>query len=400
MNSSCALLCRRRGYFVLKWAILNLLWGGGQQQNGLVLLVVALAGKEATKKTTPLLRGSNAAFLEEGQVSIPRGQDKYSLYYRIYKDKEERDGDDNKDVLDHSRNRLSPLVVLHGGPSLPSQYLYPLVDHLTASSPTTTAALPKRRRNVLFYDQLGCGKSDEPKDVTLYSIEKSVDDLQVLLQEVLFPADVEQTGNSSSSIHLLGHSYGGVLAYEYVKRLLHDKEEQRPMKNVHVKSLILSNTPTSMAMAGSEYDRLYAKSPATFWNEHVCRMPRWRHLPAILGGLAATTPPALTNALANVGTVWSGMDVVLDWEATTKDDITSDKLFPPTLILGGLHDFGAKASSGWKRDLMIPHAEMITLDNCAHYPLLEDGPTFGRLVEDFCQCQEEDEVKNQGDGFL
>ena len=36
--------------------------------------------------------------------------------------------------------------------SLPSQYLYPIVDNVD-------------QRPILFYDQLGCGKSDEPKQL-------------------------------------------------------------------------------------------------------------------------------------------------------------------------------------------------------------------------------------------
>jgi proline iminopeptidase len=38
--------------------------------------------------------------------------------------------------------------------SLPSQYLYPLAAQL-------------HDHPVIFYDQLGCGKSDEPKDLSL-----------------------------------------------------------------------------------------------------------------------------------------------------------------------------------------------------------------------------------------
>jgi proline iminopeptidase len=45
----------------------------------------------------------------------------------------------------------TPLLLLHGGPGFPSQYLEPL------------AALGDERP-VIFYDQLGCGRSDRPDD--------------------------------------------------------------------------------------------------------------------------------------------------------------------------------------------------------------------------------------------
>lgn len=54
---------------------------------------------------------------------------------------------------------------------MPSNYLYPLED-----------VVPYR--SIVFYDQLGCGSSDEPKDISQYSIEDSVQDLKVLLKKL------------------------------------------------------------------------------------------------------------------------------------------------------------------------------------------------------------------------
>lgn len=46
-----------------------------------------------------------------------------------------------------SSRTATPLVVVHGGPGLPHQYLRSLAD------------LARPRRPVVFYDQLGCGRS-------------------------------------------------------------------------------------------------------------------------------------------------------------------------------------------------------------------------------------------------
>lgn len=53
-----------------------------------------------------------------------------------------------------SSNNAAPVVVDHCGPSLPSDYLEPLVD-----------AIPYR--SIAFFDQLGCGLSDQPENPTL-----------------------------------------------------------------------------------------------------------------------------------------------------------------------------------------------------------------------------------------
>jgi proline iminopeptidase len=51
-----------------------------------------------------------------------------------------------------SSQKACPILVLHGGPSVPSNYLLPLVN-----------VVPYR--SIVLYDQLGCGKSDEPDDI-------------------------------------------------------------------------------------------------------------------------------------------------------------------------------------------------------------------------------------------
>ncbi|EJK60276.1 hypothetical protein THAOC_19400, partial [Thalassiosira oceanica] len=88
-----------------------------------------------------------------------------------------------------SSAQAAPIVALHGGPSVPSDYLYPLGD-----------VVPYR--SIVFYDQLGCGKSDKPDDASLYSTAHSVDDLRVLLRKI-----------GVRRFHLYGQSYGGILGY-------------------------------------------------------------------------------------------------------------------------------------------------------------------------------------------
>jgi pimeloyl-ACP methyl ester carboxylesterase len=55
-------------------------------------------------------------------------------------------------VFGTAKSKQTPLLVLHGGPGSAHNYLLGL------------AALTEDNRQVVFYDQLGCGKSDIPKD--------------------------------------------------------------------------------------------------------------------------------------------------------------------------------------------------------------------------------------------
>ena len=86
---------------------------------------------------------------------------------------------------------LDPLLCLHGGPGSTHHYFAPL-ERLTADG-----------RAVVLYDQLGCGRSDRPDSSTGAS--------QIFLDELA--ALREQLG--LERVHLLGTSWGGMLALEH-----------------------------------------------------------------------------------------------------------------------------------------------------------------------------------------
>lgn len=113
-----------------------------------------------------------------------------------------------------------PLVVLHGGPGYPSPYLYSL------------AALADQQP-IIFYDQIGCGRSDrhprEPWSVELFVYE---------LHRLRHWLGLEQ-------MDLLGHSWGGALACEYT--LAYPEA---------VRSIVLSSPLFDSALWVHEADRL------------------------------------------------------------------------------------------------------------------------------------------------
>ncbi len=85
----------------------------------------------------------------------------------------------------------TPLLLVHGGPGVGSRYLSPF------------AALADEWP-VIFYDQLGGGRSDRPNDDALWTIKRSVDELNALIEALPFERVV-----------LLGHSWGGTLIFEF-----------------------------------------------------------------------------------------------------------------------------------------------------------------------------------------
>jgi proline iminopeptidase len=87
----------------------------------------------------------------------------------------------------------TPLVLLHGGPGLSSYYLKPFEDLADD-------------RLVVRYDQLGGGKSDTTSDTARFNIGHFVTELDSLRAHFGFPR-----------WHVLGHSWGTILALEYYR---------------------------------------------------------------------------------------------------------------------------------------------------------------------------------------
>ncbi len=121
-----------------------------------------------------------------------------------------------------------PLVALHGGPGYPHYHLQNLSE------------LAERGIPVVLYDQLGCGKSDHPDDPKLWTIELFIDELNAIRQHL-----------GLESIHLLGHSWGGSLAAEYM--LTQPKGVER---------LILSSPLLDSQLWVDEAERLKDELPA------------------------------------------------------------------------------------------------------------------------------------------
>jgi pimeloyl-ACP methyl ester carboxylesterase len=120
-----------------------------------------------------------------------------------------------------------PLLCLHGGPGMPSDALEPL------------AALALRGRPVVIYDQIGCGRSDRPRDRSLWCPETFVQEVAGVRRSL-----------GLKRVHLLGWSWGGMLALE---SMLRDPGG--------VVSLTLASAPASAPLWSAELGRLRDQLP-------------------------------------------------------------------------------------------------------------------------------------------
>ncbi|MBT9140768.1 MAG: Proline iminopeptidase [Dehalococcoidia bacterium] len=88
----------------------------------------------------------------------------------------------------------NPLLVLHGGPGLDSSYLVPWLRPLS------------RKRSLVFYDQIGCGRDTTPLERV--SAQAVIEQAEEFVHSI---AAVSQPG-------ILAHSWGAYLVYELLRR--------------------------------------------------------------------------------------------------------------------------------------------------------------------------------------
>lgn len=120
----------------------------------------------------------------------------------------------------------TPLLLLHGGPGVPSYYLNPL------------AALGNDR-HVIFFDQLGCGRSDHKIDRTLMTIDAFVEQVEQVRKAL-----------GINEFYLYGSSWGTMLGTDYYLRY-----------PSCVRALILSSPCLSTEMWLRDADTLLATLP-------------------------------------------------------------------------------------------------------------------------------------------
>lgn len=263
----------------------------------------------------------------------------------------------------------APLVVLHGGPGAAHNYTL-MMANLAADG-----------RAVIHYDQLGCGESthlpDAPAD--FWTVELFVEELRTLLDHL-----------GVAEFHLLGQSWGGMLAPEVV---LADSSG--------IKSLTICDSPVSMELwiraanelrdqlpaevqqtlslheeAGTTDDPEYVRAMQVFYDRHVCRV--------------VPNPVEVTDTFAQIEaepTVYHTMNGPSEFHVigTLKDWTVADRLSGielPTLVVAGAYD-EAKPYVWQPFVDKINGARSHVFAESSHMPHVEEPEEFLRVVGAF-----------------
>jgi L-proline amide hydrolase len=249
---------------------------------------------------------------------------------------------------DEAPGRL-PLLVLHGGPGSSHDALEGL------------GALAAQGRRVVFYDQLGSGESSRPDDSSLWTVETFVEQLQSV-----------RAGLGLERIHLLGSSWGGMLALEYAFT------QPRGLA-----SLVLNSTPTSAPRWAEEAKRLHDALPPgldekeaekEFFRRHICRL---EPEPEILKRAREKRSEQV------YGTMWGPNEFTVTGTLKGWDVIDRlGQIHVPTLVTSGRHD---ECTPALIEPLHrgIAGSEWVLFEESAHMPYLEEPERYLAVVGGF-----------------
>jgi len=269
--------------------------------------------------------------------------------------------------------RSEVVLLVNGGPGLPSEYLRAPHARLAALGFT-----------VIAYDQLGCGASDRPTDASLWTLGRYVEELAQLCVTLRLPP-----------VQLLGHSWGTWLGTEFC--LLFPR---------HVKSYVAADGAVDVPHLVSELHRLRAalgmetvammirreaqgttdhpeyQAAITLLNHrHVCRCEKW--------------PEPLQRSLAD----WN-MEPYLTMQGPNEFTYTGNmrqwnripslrQLRVPCLVLAGEFDELTPACARRIHDA-LPDSRLVIFENCSHMPFYEDPDAYFAVLEQFLKSQAPD----------
>lgn len=257
-----------------------------------------------------------------------------------------------------------PLLAVHGGPGLPHNYI-------------TALERLANEREVIFWDQLGCGKSERPSNVNLWTLQRSVAEMDAVVQAL-----------GLNRFHVFGNSWGGMLVQQYVLDVaspavsltISNSIASIPQFADNVARLKAALDPATQSAidrheaAGSTNSDEYQTAIRT-WNEtYLCRIRPWPdELEAAYRGMGPKIFETMfgPSDFRIVGTI-------RDWDVLDR----LPEIALPALLLAGRFD---ECAPEHMREMhqRIAGSRFELFEKSAHMPFIEEPERFDRVMRDF-----------------
>ncbi len=315
---------------------------------GVVVLMLFASCKQQDKNATYF--SSNETGIQNGgvkMVTIETPKGKFKVWTKRY-----------------GNNPKIKLLLLNGGPGMSHEYFECMESFL-----------PKEGIEFIYYDQLGTGFSDNPKDTTMWDLPRYVEEVEQVRVALHLNKD---------NFYLLGHSWGGILAMQYALKY-----------QSNLKGLIVSNMMASCPKYG-EYSKVLEKhmNPEVlktikdleaakdyanpkymellmnnFYNQHILRLP------------VKDWPEPVNRSFSRLNeslyiTMQGPSELGLSGKLTHWDVSKELKnISVPTLVIGAKHDTMDPEYMKWMAT-QFPKGTYLYCAKGSHMSLYDDQQTY------------------------
>lgn len=267
------------------------------------------------------------------------------------------------------------VLLLNGGPGATHEYFE-----------CFESFLPKEGIEFIYYDQLACGNSDNPKDTSLFNLDNYVEEVEQVRKALNL---------DKSNFFLLGHSWGGILAMQYSLKY-----------QDNLKGLIISNMMASCPEYGKYADEVLAKQMdpavlaeirkieekgdfqnprymellnANFYSQHTLRLAEW--------------PEPVTRSFAKLNndfyTLMQGPSEFGISGKLENWDVSKElkNIHVSTLVIGSTYDTMDPKYMEWMSK-QIPGSQFLLCENGSHMCMYDDQLTYMNGLVKFLKAVE------------
>ena len=266
-----------------------------------------------------------------------------------------------------------PLFFIAGGPGN-NHYGLRRFDSLSTTS------------TLVYYDALGRGKSDTAKVVTEYTLERDIEDLEVLRKAMGF-----------DKINILGHSYGGVVAQGYAIKYPENVSHLIIANSFHSYLMWQENCDNSNHEIKTNYPEIWeelmkvrlqgAVSSDPIHYEIYGRVPYgflYGYNPENFQPSGRKPYPNPLNVKLYYQMVGRDGDFLVTSDIGTFDYRKQLKdLKMPILIYGGRYDRVAVPWMMVQYKMYCPQAEFVMFEQSGHNPQVEEPSALFNLIREF-----------------
>jgi proline iminopeptidase len=264
------------------------------------------------------------------------------------------------------------VLLLHGGPAVPSDYLMAM-----------DSFLPGAGIEYYRYDQLGAGNSDQPDNDDLWTVERYVEEVEQVRTAL---------GLDKDNFCLYGQSWGGALAIEYALKyqqnlkclVISNMMASIPAYNEYARTTLMPQLkPADLALIQQLEEEGKTDDPRymgilipEFYEKHILRRP------------SAEWPEPVNRALAHANnhiyTLMQGPSELgasgrlLNWDRF--NDL--HRINVPTLVIGAKYDTMDPAYMR-KMAEQMPDAQVWISEQGSHMALYDDQEAYFAALTGF-----------------